>query len=310
MTRQTVPPYGSLVVLAVLLCGATAWSWFLMRCAPSRLYVACGQVDRVAILDSARHRLIGYLATDSSPEELLMGANGWKLYVACRATRTIQVFDTATRRLLTRYVLTREPGQMQVDEVRGVLEVSHVGGGPHTLLQLETDALMSLQPKTVTSPISTSVERTVARFSGEVTAEIVSRASLPDPQLFLGVSPLVPDLLVTDQETFWVRRRIPVGQGPCAMVQAPQGGKVYVALRGEDAVAVVDSDRLVVTRKIAVGRGPARLLEVNGGREMYVMNTDGGSVTVLRLDQDAVVTTIAVGGHPFGSACWPPNRPH
>jgi len=310
VTRSSVTPFGSLTILAVLLVAATAWSLFLMRWAPSRLYVACGEVDRVAIVDCARHELMGHLATDDSPEELLVGANGWKLYVACRASRTIQVFDTATRRLLTRYVLEREPGQMQVDEVRGVLEVSHVGGGPHTVLQLETDALMSLQPKTVTSPISTTVERTVARFSGQVTAEIVSRVSLPDPNVFLGVSPLVPELLVTDQTTFWVRRRIPVGQGPCAMVQAPRGGKAYVALRGEDAVAVVDTDRLEVTGRVPVGRGPARLLEVNGGREMYVMNTDGGSLTVLRLDNDSVVKTIEVGGHPFGSACWPPNRPH
>ncbi len=310
MTWKSPWPYGSLVVLSVILCGATAWSFFLMRCAPPRLYIACGQVDSVAIVDSARHELVGHIATDESPEELLLGANGWKLYVACRGSKTIQVFDTATRRLLTRYVLTRPPGQMQVDEVRGVLELSHVGGGPHTLLQLETDALMSLQPKTVTSPVTTSVTRIEARLSGEVTAEIVSRVPLPSPGLFMGVNSEIPELLVADEKTHWVKQRIPVGAGPCAIALGARNRKAYVALRGEDALAVVDLERLAVTGRIKVGHGPARLLKVNDERDLYVMNTDGGSVTVVSMDRDSVLKTITVGGNPFGSATWPPQKPH
>ncbi len=83
-----------------------------------------------------------------------------------------------------------------------------------------------------------------------------------------------------------------------------------MALRGEDALAVVDLERLAVTGRIKVGHGPARLLKVNDERDLYVMNTDGGSVTVVSMDRDSVLKTITVGGNPFGSATWPPQKPH
>jgi YVTN family beta-propeller protein len=47
-----------------------------------------------------------------------------------------------------------------------------------------------------------------------------------------------------------------VGQGPEGTLVQPDGAKAYVALSGENAVAVVDLKSLEVTAKIATGNGP------------------------------------------------------
>jgi YVTN family beta-propeller protein len=47
-----------------------------------------------------------------------------------------------------------------------------------------------------------------------------------------------------------------VGRGPEGILVQPDGTKAYVALSGENAVAVIDLKTLDVTGKIATGNGP------------------------------------------------------
>jgi DNA-binding beta-propeller fold protein YncE len=78
-----------------------------------------------------------------------------------------------------------------------------------------------------------------------------------------------------------VVRTLPVGDEPRGVVITPDGSRAYVALGGEDAVAVVDIKRLAVTGRWPVEREPWHLALAPDGKTLAVANVRGGGVSVL-----------------------------
>lgn len=304
MNRRWARQIGSFLALFAVLLAAAAWSLLLMGRAPARLYIACTGQNRVALVDPVRHEVLGHLQTDAGPEELLVGGGGWRLYVACREAGTVQVFDTATRRLLTRYIIGRAPGNLSLDEERGILEVANVEQGPNTLLHLQPDPLLSFVPRTVTSPVVGLIEREPRRFKGEVDARIGSQVELEDRGVFLGVASEIPDVLVAGIQDQVLRLRIPIGLGPSEILSGPGKTRAFISLRGENAVAVLDLQTLDVLARLPVGQGPTRLLALPGEEFLYVMNTEGSTVSVIRMEGPEVCKTLEVGGNPLGAVLW------
>ncbi|MEZ5319461.1 MAG: hypothetical protein R2752_18830 [Vicinamibacterales bacterium] len=63
-------------------------------------------------------------------------------------------------------------------------------------------------------------------------------------------------LVVVDVRTHAVVTRLPLGASPEGILMAPDGRTAYVAVNGDNFVAVVDLATLTVTRKIETGGGP------------------------------------------------------
>jgi len=78
----------------------------------------------------------------------------------------------------------------------------------------------------------------------------------PDGKLVLISDDGGGELVFVDAATRKERKRLKVGKGPEGTLVEPDGAKAYVALSGENAVAVVDLKSLEVTAKIATGTGP------------------------------------------------------
>lgn len=87
-----------------------------------------------------------------------------------------------------------------------------------------------------------------------------------------------------------------------AQSAAPAGGKVYVGLFKDDAVAVVDPGAGRVLAKIAVPRGPHGLVITPDGRKVYVSSDGDSTVSVIDTATDRVARTIDVGPNPHGLA--------
>jgi len=62
--------------------------------------------------------------------------------------------------------------------------------------------------------------------------------------------------VIVDVASRKLRKRLSVGKGPEGILVQPDGAKAYVALSGENAVAVIDLKTLEVSGKIATGNGP------------------------------------------------------
>jgi YVTN family beta-propeller protein len=78
----------------------------------------------------------------------------------------------------------------------------------------------------------------------------------PDGKLVLISDDGGGELIFVDAATRKERKRLKVGKAPEGTLVQPDGAKAYVALSGENAVAVVDLKSLEVTAKIATGIGP------------------------------------------------------
>lgn len=87
-----------------------------------------------------------------------------------------------------------------------------------------------------------------------------------------------------------------------AQSAAPAGGKVYVGLFKDDAVAVVDPAAGRVLAKIAVPRGPHGLVITPDGRKVYVSSDGDSTVSVIDTATDRVARAIDVGANPHGLA--------
>jgi YVTN family beta-propeller protein len=78
----------------------------------------------------------------------------------------------------------------------------------------------------------------------------------PDGRLVLVSDLTAGDLVVIDAAGRRVAKRIPLGKAPSGILVVPDGSRAYVALTGENALAIVDLQRLEPTGRIATGEGP------------------------------------------------------
>ncbi len=63
-------------------------------------------------------------------------------------------------------------------------------------------------------------------------------------------------LVVLDRATHAEVKRMALGKMPEGIVVTPDGSRVFVAVNGDNAVAVIDPKTWTVTSRIESGRGP------------------------------------------------------
>lgn len=109
---------------------------------------------------------------------------------------------------------------------------------------------------------------------------------------------------------------IEVGGGPAHFAFDAGCKNGYVALRTQDAVAVVDPRAPSVRRRIKLpdGSAPTAILPAFERSRVYTLNQGNSTVTAIDTRTDAVAATIPVGkepvwGQPWGSSYKPITRP-
>ncbi len=109
--------------------------------------------------------------------------------------------------------------------------------------------------------------------------------------LAVGVSCAAPEPDVAPQDAdasaaagFEVMRTLEIGQAPHGIRFSPDGGTAYVALSGDDAIAVVDLDTLQVVDRWPAGATPLDLVALDSG---------GWAVTQFRADSLVSLETAA-----------------
>ena len=53
-----------------------------------------------------------------------------------------------------------------------------------------------------------------------------------------------------------ILKRLPVGRAPSGILMVPDGTRAYVALTGENSLAIIDLKTLTATGRIPTGQGP------------------------------------------------------
>ena len=77
-----------------------------------------------------------------------------------------------------------------------------------------------------------------------------------DGKLVLISDPATDELIVVDAATEKIIKQLNAGRGPGGILIAPGGERAYVALAGDNAVAVIDLHKLEIAERIPTGPGP------------------------------------------------------
>ena len=96
---------------------------------------------------------------------------------------------------------------------------------------------------------------------------------------------------VPDQAGFRVVATIPVGKGPHGIRFSEDGRTAFVAVSGDDQVAVIDLQRHRVVRRLPAGKNPLDLIRI--GKDWLVTQFQGDQL--IRLGNPAQSVTVGTG---------------
>ncbi len=109
---------------------------------------------------------------------------------------------------------------------------------------------------------------------------------------------------VIDTQTNQVIKTIAVGKRPRGVGLAPDGSAVYVAISGENHIAVIDPNSLKVTGQFPSGDDP-EAFAVHKNGNIYISNENDAKASVYDPHSGKLVAEIEVGIEPEGVAISP-----
>ena len=112
---------------------------------------------------------------------------------------------------------------------------------------------------------------------------------------------------VIDSQTNEVIGVIPVGKRPRGVGMSPSGNELYVAVSGDNAIAVIDPITLKVTRTFASGDDP-EAFSVHQNGNIYISNEEDAKASVFVPGTGELVAEIDVGIEPEGVAISPDGK--
>ncbi len=109
---------------------------------------------------------------------------------------------------------------------------------------------------------------------------------------------------VIDTQTNQVIKTIAVGKRPRGVGLAPDGSAVYVAISGENHIAVIDPNSLEVTGQFPSGDDP-EAFAVHKNGNIYISNENDAKASVYDPHTGKLIAEIEVGIEPEGVAISP-----
>jgi YVTN family beta-propeller protein len=94
-----------------------------------------------------------------------------------------------------------------------------------------------------------------------------------------------------------------VGNGPVGLSLTPDGAYLYVALKEDDAVAIIRTSDNTLLNTISTGDGPWGVAVGSDGAYAYITNSLDDTVTVIDAGSQSFLESYNVGGQPMGVAC-------
>jgi len=133
-----------------------------------------------------------------------------------------------------------------------------------------------------------------------------AHAQAGDPRVFV-TNESGDSVSVIDAASAKVISTIEVGKRPRGIGAAPDGTELYVAVSGENAIAVIDPVTMKVLRKFDSGPDP-ETFAVHPNGNLYISNEEHAKASVFDPKTGKLVTEIKVGLEPEGVAISPDGR--
>ena len=163
----------------------------------------------------------------------------------------------------------------------GVRPTAVRGSGRIRLLAALALALSSLQAATLTPAV---------RYPSPV-----ELAVSPNGERLFVLCEGTGEVVVYDNRSHAIVRRIPVGRVPKGLALSPDGRRLYVANSWSDTVSEIDTDSLAVLRSLPAGFEPNAVIVDRAQQFLYVANRIGSDVSVVDLSTGQETKRLVAG---------------
>ncbi len=205
------------------------------------------------VIDLDKFKIIERIETGGRPHNTLCSVDGKHMYLApMGAPKKVTIVEAATHRVL---------GQIPFSDVVRPIALSK----DEKRLYAEVDGLVGVEVADVAD------RKMIHRIKAELTDE---KSKVGSRSHGLALSPDEKELWECDVEHHEVHiyditgdkpkqiKTLPLGEKVYWLTFTPDGKTAYVAVRGNNEVAVVDAETREITARIRVGKEPKRLLVV------------------------------------------------
>jgi PQQ-dependent catabolism-associated beta-propeller protein len=252
------------------------------------LYVACGGVNRIDIVDVAGMKVIGRIPHIDDPETFDLDKKGERLFISNEDAGELSIFDLASKHLLKSIKVGLEPEGVLLNPDDTKVYVASEGSNLVSVIDIASSHRLDIG--TDTRP---------RRF-----------ALTPDNKELWVSTELAGRVNIIDVATNKVTGRIdflPPGMrkedvSPVALVIDKSGTTAFVTLGRADHVGVVDVKSRQVTDYILVGHRPWGITFDKAQKRLFVANGASDDVSIIDAASHRVLKSVPVGHYPYGIA--------
>jgi YVTN family beta-propeller protein len=223
------------------------------------VYVTNRDSGTLSVIDVATNTVVATVRAGTNPGGIDVDSRRNRIYVPSGPDGTLSVIDQNTHELLQTIAVGRNPGAATADERSGKVYVNNVDDNTISVLD-STGALVAVLPSGAGSTFGT--------VSG-----VYHRYYLPNAN--------DGTLTIVDTELDAVSNTLAVGASPQQAIVDAAAGKVYVANRDGDNVAVIDAASETPLGAFDAGVKPSRIAASMG--RLFVLNDNAGGADAVTI---------------------------
>ena len=250
----------------------------------TRLYVACGDDDRIDVINLQSLDVIDHIATGRSPEMFALSSDGQRIYVTNEERSTLGVIDVASKRILQDIKTATEPEGVAIDghsrtafvaseatdlvqaidlESGEIAKAIVVGTRPRRFVFAagEKELWVANELSADISIIDVSALKVAASLKvvppgiQEEHVTPVGMARSPDGQIIAAALGRANHVALIDVRSRRIRSFILVGHRPWG-VEFSRDGRLFVTNGLSDDLSIIDVARARTSQSVPVGRTP------------------------------------------------------
>jgi DNA-binding beta-propeller fold protein YncE len=278
------------------------------------LFVASGNEKEIAVADLASFRRVAAIPLPFAPDQLFQSRGG--VFAICRDGRAMLEIDVEKFRVAGgiglsgkpvaarainssgAIVLTSEPDALlRVDLAnRRIVARLPLPGTPADLDVNGSLAAITLPPKNAVLRVALPTLKPAAATDVGVPCDAIRFRR--DGKTILAAAAAAREIVTIDAQSGRLLARLPLSVSPSRFCLNPGGGEMFVAGKGEDAIAIVSSFQNEVEQTVLAGRTPYGMAVSERRNLLFVTNPETGDLTILDIQTRGVSALVHVGETP------------
>jgi PQQ-dependent catabolism-associated beta-propeller protein len=252
------------------------------------LYVACGGVNRIDIVDVASMKVIDHLRHIDDPETFDLDNKGERLFISNEDAGELSIFDLASKQLAKSIKVGLEPEGVLLNHDDTKVYVASEGSNLVSVIDVASSHRLDIGTDTRPRRFALTPDNKELWVSTELAGR-VNIIDVATNKLVGRVDFLPPGMRKEDVS-------------PVALVIDKSGTTAFVTLGRANHVGVVDVKSRQVSDYILVGSRPWGITFDKAQKRLFVANGASDDVSIIDVASHKVLKSVPVGHYPYGVA--------